>query len=1133
MLIPMQPNPRAETSRPLLPSVRLCIPYSFAFLQKSRCVGLYDSVESGCAAWECRTMPSNRERTLLVSSSASTRLDACRRWIAALPRDAVALLLAPHGHAADETVHADAALGGARFGLRRSTLDRLAFQLAAPALARRGAAPATSLTLAAVVARGTHHLLERGEAGKFADIARRPGFPHAAVATVEELRGAGVAAEALRAAAPAADLASILESTEREMQSLELADRAEVLALAREAIESGAHPAVPLLLLDLAPQQKREWELLEALVARAPRVLATAPQGDEAAIAGLTTILGVRASAPATRDAPPTSLSLLQRHLFEESEPEPRSTDETVSLTSWPGEARECVEIARRIQEEAAEGVPFDRIAIFLRSPNVYRAHLEEALRRAEIPAWFARGVLRPDPAGRALLALLACAAEKLSARRFAEYLSLGQVPDPDAAEEPWAPPEHDLAPAMPVEAVTPAESPLDPDAPILEGTLRAPWRWERLLVDAAVIGGRGRWARRIDGLIEEIALQRRGVEDEDARALALARIARDLEHLRGFALPLIERLSELPPSASWSVWLGHLRDLAAAALRRPQGVLGVLAELAPLGPVGPVDLVVVQHVLAPRLRDLAVPAAGRPEGAVFVAPIEMARGVSFDVVFVPGLAEKLFPPRIIEDPLLPDEVRRAFAPGLLTTQDARVQAHRLALRLAAGSAERRIALSWPRVDVESARARVPSFYGLEALRAMEGALPGFDDLMRAREGRGSRLGWPAPEEPERAVDDTEYDLAVLGRLRDASPSQRAGSARYLLAANPHLARALRARGNRWLRKWSYADGLVDPDPEGLAALARHRMGARSFSPTGLENFAACPYRFLLQAVHRIQPREEPEALETIDPLTRGALFHEIQFELLTALRDGGHLPLDPRRLEEAFRLLDGAATRVAASWEERVAPAIPRVWSDGIGAIRGDLREWLRRSAEEAHGWVPHRFELSFGLPDRARPTADKASVRDPVPVLDKTLLRGSVDLVERRGDGTLRVTDHKTGKVRVEAGAVIAGGRALQPLLYALAVEGLLGAVVESGRLYYCTADGGFTERVMPLDDDNRDAIRRAMKVIARALDQGFFPAAPTPEACRYCDYRPVCGPHEVLRTGRKDPDRLEDLRALRAEP
>src|SRR4029077_15703630 len=132
-----------------------------------------------------------------------------------------------------------------------------------------------------------------------------------------------------------------------------------------------------------------------------------------------------------------TSLDALKVPLFELGEPPPAALDDSVSLSSWPGEARECVEIARGVQAEAARGVRFDRMAVFLRSPGEYRPHLEEAFRRAAIPVFFARGTTRPDPAGRALLALLACKAEKFSARRFAEYVSLAQVPDPDAPPDP------------------------------------------------------------------------------------------------------------------------------------------------------------------------------------------------------------------------------------------------------------------------------------------------------------------------------------------------------------------------------------------------------------------------------------------------------------------------------------------------------------------------------------------------------------------------------------------------------------------------------------------------------------------------------------------------------------------------
>src|SRR5688572_18201465 len=68
-------------------------------------------------------------------------------------------------------------------------------------------------------------------------------------------------------------------------------------------------------------------------------------------------------------------------------------------------------------------------MAVLLRSPRDYVGLLEDAFDRAGIPAWFDRGNRRPHPAGRAFLTMLSCAAERLSAIRFAEYLSLGQVP--------------------------------------------------------------------------------------------------------------------------------------------------------------------------------------------------------------------------------------------------------------------------------------------------------------------------------------------------------------------------------------------------------------------------------------------------------------------------------------------------------------------------------------------------------------------------------------------------------------------------------------------------------------------------------------------------------------------------------
>ncbi len=151
-------------------------------------------------------------------------------------------------------------------------------------------------------------------------------------------------------------------------------------------------------------------------------------------------------------------------------------------------------------------------------------------------------------------------------------------------------------------------------------------------------------------------------------------------------------------------------------------------------------------------------------------------------------------------------------------------------------------------------------------MRASEGRLPDFTELAaRAATATAARLGWPAPPEPADAIDSAEYDLAVLDRLAAAGRLD-AGAARYLITANPWLARALRARYQRWRPAWSGSDGLVNPSAAALAAIGRHGIANRAYSPTALQNYARCPYRFLLSAIHRLAPRLEPEPIDELDP---------------------------------------------------------------------------------------------------------------------------------------------------------------------------------------------------------------------------------------------------------------------------
>ena len=1071
---------------------------------------------------------------------------------------------------------------GAAFGWRRTTLGLLAGDLAAASLAESNRAPISTLGTEAIAARVAAKLRFEGTLGKYREVSDTPGFVRAVARTIAELRMAAARPEEVEPVR--SELAVLLRRFSSELAEQGLTDRAEVLAIATEAASDPEISHLSLghatLLLDLPLHSVSERDFAAALIRRAPEALITLPAGDEATRRHWLDVLGSDANAQASskppdqpsvdEDAPPaaaegTALSRLQNRLFGEEAPAESEPDGSVVVLSAPGENRECVEIARKALEFARAGISFDRIAVLLRSPDEYRTHLEEAFDRAGVPVHFARGVVRPDPSGRAFLALLKCRAEEYSASQFAEYLSLGQVPDattegapPDvpAAGNRWAPGEEEgREPLSDLEerdvpqggaAVVPrkqseddtkdSSNDPDPERPVEEGTLRAPRRWEHLIVEASVVGGIDRWRRRLGGLQAQLDIERESLEDGGgSKAEAIQRKIADLSHLKTYALPLLEELERLPGLSPWSVWLDRLSSLATRSLRVPDRVLSLLTELAPLGPVGPVDIQEVLRVLSNHLLELRLLPEERRYGRLFVAGTEAGRGRSFDVVFVPGLSERSFPRKISEDPILLDADRRRISSALQDNED-RIANERLALRLAVGAAKDRVVFSYPRLDVVRSRPRVPSFYALEGLRAAEGRLPLFEELAKRAEAvTETRVGWPAPRASTDAIDEAEYDLAVLDSLQGRDPrtakrDEATGAARYLLDANPHLARALRARAYRWIvRKWSEADGLVDPSEAALEALAGHAFDARPYSATALQHYATCPYRFLLATIQRLEPRDEPGPIDQLDPLQKGGLIHDIQWTLLTQLKQEALLPVRPENLDDAIGRLDETVDQVAAEHRDKLVPAIERVWEDGIEAIRADLRQWLRLVAQDTSGFVPWRFELAFGLPRRERKDPDSRD--EPVELDAGVTLRGSIDLVERREDGALRITDHKSGKARVPRGAVVDGGSTLQPVLYALSAEKLYPKEnVLSGRLFYCTSDGGYKVHEVPVDAGARGSVERVVQLIRAETEAGFLPAVPKKNACRWCDYHSVCGPREEQRTARKPViPSLKELREL----
>ena len=259
--------------------------------------------------------------------------------------------------------------------------------------------------------------------------------------------------------------------------------------------------------------------------------------------------------------------------------------------------------------------------------------------------------------------------------------------------------------------------STLDPraadDDAIIEGTLRAPWKWETLIVESAVIGGDPtRWHRRLTGLANEMRAARwtpsaRMIPIRRKRRASSATCATSA-HLRAFALPIVDRLATWPAADTWGAWLDRFAAIAPMVLRRPEGVLRVLQQLRPMAEIGPVSLEEARDVIADRLQTLEIDPPKSRYGRVFVGSPQQARGRTFRVVFVAGLAERMFPQRPHEDPMLLDrEMREPLGAGLALQEDrarsgapsaasGRRRADRAAVAVVSADRDRRIAAAGP-----------------------------------------------------------------------------------------------------------------------------------------------------------------------------------------------------------------------------------------------------------------------------------------------------------------------------------------------------------------------------------------------------------------------------------------------------
>jgi RecB family exonuclease len=155
-----------------------------------------------------------------------------------------------------------------------------------------------------------------------------------------------------------------------------------------------------------------------------------------------------------------------------------------------------------------------------------------------------------------------------------------------------------------------------------------------------------------------------------------------------------------------------------------------------------------------------------------------------------------------------------------------------------------------------------------------------------------------------------------------------------------------------------------------------------------------------------------------------------------------------------------------------------------------------------------PLAAELTFG-----RDEADAGPVAFPLPDGRSLLFSGAIDRLDLADDGTLHVTDYKTGRAYSYNGLGADDpdkrGTRLQLAIYAQAARALRDAPDARVRSeYWFVSDReGFSRRGYEVDDAVLTRIGDVLATIAGGIEQGVFPSRPDDAggfyvSCKYCD-------------------------------
>ena len=519
--------------------------------------------------------------------------------------------------------------------------------------------------------------------------------------------------------------------------------------------------------------------------------------------------------------------------------------------------------------------------------------------------------------------------------------------------------------------------------------------------------------------------------------------------------------------------------------------------------------------------------------GRVRIVPAEEARHLDCDYLFVLGLGEGSFPRLSLPGSLLDDGDRQRLRNGGIALPDpaSRLGEEQLLFRQLVAQARKGLILSYPALD-EKGQPMLPGSF-LRAVRSCflpEAILPQRQQMLI--EGYTTRSAL--------SIAETRVQFASEN-AKSRKPDWRSPS------LSPDLCEQLSwsaeiAQERFRTKEFGRFDGWVNQPAN--VEYVQERLGAKKvFSPTALETYVACPFRFMMEQVLKLGELEEPS--EGVEQTRRGSAYHRALSRLHKHLND-----VDPSMAQS--KLPDEVRTRLEVEMDAVVGEEMKRATSQAsrklwelegkrlhrsVARYQGHWDDFLEPLRKNRTAPSPIHLEVDFGFGTSDPPKADV-----PVPFPALTISVGGIDVqlggrIDRVDVTELEeglgfwIIDYKTGRASNYTGSGLAQMEKLQLSLYALAVEKVFYPGRKArplGLAYWLVTDTG-PKQVMPkktawLDDPKnwagfREQLEAWVAQLVGRIRLAQFPLAPRSEHCTdTCSFAQMCRIAQSRSTGKE---------------